>query len=354
MNKPVPSPVIPTTPGREQVAARHDQSHARSGSASLNVRYYRAMKPNRVYPLVVELPRAAAKTAAGASAPLVVKPVVAGAVVTPSEQAIELNPSGSEVTFHVAPVAKGTLKDARVEVSQQGRPVDTVPLKMKARTQRMTWILLLLTILLPGILAYYTYAHPLTGEVPGFARMEGKPVEKVRPSFGGGDPAPPRDPAPPKPPAEGTPATNAPLIIRSRSGNPGEVLQYKISDLLHKNLPGDKVDIDAFDTSIDLSSFNKTKDDYVVSDNPHDFLETIAYWSGNTYQFLCVGARDLYPAFLLALGLGALTLVSLIGHRTVRGKARKIGIRLPEGPSGSLGRTGGAREGMPATVEAAD
>jgi hypothetical protein len=352
MNKPVPSPIIPATLGREPAVARQDQGHARSGSVSLNVRFYKAMKPNRVYPLVVELPRATAKPTAGATAPLMVKPVVAGAVVTPAEQALDLNPSGGEATFHVAPVAKGILKDARVEVSQLGRTVDTIPLKMKSRTQRLTWILLLLTILLPGILIYYTTIAPLAGQVPGLHRFEGKVLEKKVPVGGGGAPdaqAQPRNPAEPPQAPDATP----PLVVRMRNGNSGEVLQYKISDLLHKNLPGDKIEIDLFNTSIDLSSFNKTKDDYVVSDHPHDFLESIALWGGNTYQFLCVGARDLYPSFLLAFGLGGLTLLSLVLHRTYRGKVAKRGIRLADGSSTTHARSAGAREGMPA-VEAVD
>jgi hypothetical protein len=351
MNKPVPSPAMPATPGREPAAARLDQGHARTGSVSLNVRYYKAMKPNRVYPLVVELPRAAAKPVAGANAPLVVKPIVGGAVVTPTEQAVELNPSGGEVTFHVTPVAKGTLPDARVEISQQGRPVDAIPLKMKARTQCMTWVLLLLTILLPSILAYYTYAQPLTGDVPRLTLPEGPQLAKQQPAGAGGGPDAPA-PAPPGPAA--APDGNSRLVVRMRNGQPGEVLQYKLSDLLHKNLPSGKIDIDLFDTNMDLSSFNTSRGDYVVSDTPHDYLEYAPLWLGKTYQFLCVGANDMYPAFVLSLVLGALTIISLILHGTYRGKTSRQGMRLFDGATGNPARSGGAREGMPAVVEVAN
>jgi hypothetical protein len=355
MNKPVPSPVMPATPGREPAPARLDQGHARSGSVSVNVRYYKSMKPNRVYPLVVELPRATAKPTAGSNSPLVVKPVVAGAVVTPSEQAMELTPSGGEATFHVTPVAKGRLTDARVELSQQGRRVDAVPLKMKAKTQRMTWILLLMTLIIPAVLAYYTNIAPLSGDVP---RMGiGQVMKHQIPAGGGGgdQPAPRPQGGPPLPAPPEAPDPSKGQVVRMIPGTPGEVLQYKVSSFLHRNLPGDKIETsDYIGKDIDLSSFNKTKDNYVVSEDTYDTIEYVSWWIGDKYQYLYASARDIYPAFILAIGLAGLTLLSLVAHRAYRGKTSRSGIRLLEGLPGNPARSGGAREGMPVVLEAAD
>src|SRR5438445_11556373 len=119
MNKPVPSPRIPAAGGRDPAPVRQDPGTGKFSPFQLNVRYYRVMKPHRVYPLVVELPRASAKPVAG-QAPLIVKPIIGGAVVTPAEQALDLNAAGGSLTFQVTPVAKGRMRDSRVELAQQG------------------------------------------------------------------------------------------------------------------------------------------------------------------------------------------------------------------------------------------
>jgi hypothetical protein len=297
------------------------------------------MKPHRVFPLVVELPRASAKPVAG-QAPLSVKPVIAGAVVAPSEQPLDLNPAGSSMSFQVTPLAKGRITGAHIEVLQQGRPVESIPLKMKAKTQRLTWLLLLATLIVPGVLLYYTSIAPLTGDVPKPSVR--KQIARQTPA---GAPAPAPD--------QGAPPTTT-QIAEPRLGMPGEVLQYKISHLIHKNCP--KPGYQYVDWLI------KEQDNYVVKEQPanpladetSDFVEWVAYWLGYAYQYLCTTATDLYPAFYCAMALGALTLLSLLSHRTLRGRARKSGIRIPESPASTQARSVSLREEPPTVVEAAD
>jgi hypothetical protein len=345
MNKPVPSPRIPVTAPREPATVRHDAAPAKSATFQLNVRFYRVMKPQRVYPLVVELPRASAKPVAG-QAPLIVKPVIAGAVVAPAEQALDLNPAGSSMTFQVTPLVRGRMHGAHIEVCQQGRPVESMPLKMKAKTQRLTWLLLLATFVVPGVLLYYTSIAPLTGDVPQPSVR--KQIARQNP---GGAPLPAGAPAPG--PDQGAQPTTT-QIAEPRPGMPGEVLQYKISHLIHKNCP--KPGYQYVDWLI------KDQENYVVKEQPvnpladetSDFVEWGAYWLGYAYQYLCTTATDLYPSFFCAMALGALSLLSLLSHRTLRGRARKSGIRISESAASTHARSATAREEPPTVVEAAD
>jgi hypothetical protein len=112
--------------------------------------------------------------------------------------------------------------------------------------------------------------------------------------------------------------------------------------------------VDLYFFSVDLSKVNQEKENYVVSDQPHDATESLAWWIGDKYQYLYMSAKDLYPAFFLALALGALTLLSWASHRTYRGKARRTGIRLPDCAPMSHTRSASSREEEAAVVQAAD
>jgi hypothetical protein len=98
------------------------------------------MRPNRVYPVVVGW-RGGARPAA----PVTVRLVIAGAQVVPAEQTLEPGGDG-RVTFYVTPLARGWMRGERLEVLQDGRKVQEIRLPCKATTQRLTWLLLLLTV----------------------------------------------------------------------------------------------------------------------------------------------------------------------------------------------------------------
>jgi hypothetical protein len=99
------------------------------------------MRPNRVYPVVVSW-----RGGARAAAPVTVRLVMAGAQVVPAEQILEPGGDG-RVTFYVTPISRGWLRGERLEVLQDGRKVQEIRLPCKATTQRLTWLLLLLTII---------------------------------------------------------------------------------------------------------------------------------------------------------------------------------------------------------------
>jgi hypothetical protein len=64
--------------------------------------------------------------------------------------------TGSTPAFYLTPLARGKLAQARLEVYSHGRLVQQIPLPLKATRQRLTWILLLLTILIPPSIYYFT------------------------------------------------------------------------------------------------------------------------------------------------------------------------------------------------------
>jgi hypothetical protein len=331
MKKPVPSPVFPVAGHREASAARQDSPHAKTAPIQLNFRFYSAMKPQRVYPLTVELPRGAAGKASTSAAPLVVKPVIAGAVVTPAEQTLDLTPSGGHVTFQVTPLAKGRLPEARVDVTQHGRLVERVRMLMRGRTQCATWVLFLLALIIPSVMVYFTSIAPLHGEVPILKKKAdvagGGKADESRPPAG-----PPRRNQPPQaggePPVGGLPAGDPPadaaqesaaepiIEVKMRGGSNGDVFQYRISPVIRNNSPEIPWVID-------------TKGPYAV-DGPKDGLEWALWGLGQAYEFLCAGAHSLYPSFWCAAALLALTAISLVARRTVRATIRKKDVRLAD------------------------
>ncbi len=138
-------------------------------------RYYRRMKPQRVYDLVVELQGAGTS----AASPVFVNPVIPGALVTPAEQTLDPMVAGSKATFHVTPLARGTLRGARLDVFQEIR------LGIRCVTQRLTWVLAALTVLVPAFLLYFTAGEPMVRVVKKFHEVPkaqaGKPgVEQLK------------------------------------------------------------------------------------------------------------------------------------------------------------------------------
>jgi cell division protein FtsN len=166
----------------EPSAARREAPVVRGRECQLGVRYYRRMRLQRIYRLVVEGPR----EGSGHAGLLVVRPLVPGAAVTPAEQELDATHAGARAEFAVTPLARGRLRAAQVEVRSHGRLVQTIPLSMRATTQRLTWLLLALTILVPLFLLNATKYHKLSG-------TKFLDTPKIEPAKGGPAPAP--DPA---------------------------------------------------------------------------------------------------------------------------------------------------------------
>lgn len=137
------------------IAKKLDQGAVpRSGSLPCNLvaRFSRQMKPQRVYPLVVKL-RRNKKPEEGPLGTLHLRPVIPGAIVTPTDYTLDLDHPETKPPFYITPLARGWLRNARLEIFQQGRLIGTIALPMKAVRQTLTWFLLFLTIAIP----YSTY-----------------------------------------------------------------------------------------------------------------------------------------------------------------------------------------------------
>src|SRR5947209_9289053 len=75
-------------------------------SLPLVLRFYSTLRLQRLHPLTV----AVGKVSRGSTvAPVVIRPVIAGAVVTPAEERLDPAQSGAKATFQVAPLVQGPL-----------------------------------------------------------------------------------------------------------------------------------------------------------------------------------------------------------------------------------------------------
>jgi hypothetical protein len=160
MKEPAPPTVKPAaTPDTRQPI--HPEVRRPDGPQHrVRVRFYRRMRVQRLYPMVVEVEQLAdhrpvAKTPTGA---VRVRPVIPGAQVTPAEQDVDVGQRGPKATFAVTPLACGALRDARLEVYQHGRLLQQVALPMQGSQQRLTWVLLFATVLVPA-LVYYLFSY---------------------------------------------------------------------------------------------------------------------------------------------------------------------------------------------------
>ncbi len=162
-----PPPKGNPSPGKEPVR-RIDHGTGQGKSLPLRFRYFSVMRTQRVFPLTVEVPEGASSVLANANT-LAIKPSIPGAFVEPHEQILDASKPKNSVTFQVTPIAKGKIPGAFVKVFQHGRLLQDIPVRMKSTTQRLTWVLALLTILLP-LAANYMKEHPLRGQIPREAK----------------------------------------------------------------------------------------------------------------------------------------------------------------------------------------
>jgi hypothetical protein len=131
------------------------------------VRFRTKMKDGQVFPLVVvlqeegkALPKKKEDFLPDSSKPmLTVYPIIPGAQVSPVNVDVSPMP-GAEAKFMVAPVARGKLRDARVELRSGGKVVSSVPLSMTVSRRRLTKFLAFLTIAVPCVLLYVR-THPM-------------------------------------------------------------------------------------------------------------------------------------------------------------------------------------------------
>jgi hypothetical protein len=172
------------TSGSRSSSSHGDAKKPKGHSFDLRLRYYNRMKLQRVFPLIVEVPFGV-NTKGPTGVTVELRPVVAGAVVTPASQRLDVTRPGAQAIFQVAPLARGRLPAAHVDVIHEGRTIQELRMGMKAGTQRMTWLLLLLTLVLPPLFYHYTVFEPLKDTIPlraiSHAQPAPQPPENAQP-----------------------------------------------------------------------------------------------------------------------------------------------------------------------------
>jgi len=138
-------------------AVRASVREERSGPTlpPLQVRYYRRMHRQRVYAVTVSWHNKDERRPPAGTGPVLLRLLMAGAQVVPSEQPLDPARRDARATFYVTPLARGWLRGERLEVLVDGRKVQEMPLMVNVSSQKMTWVLLALTILVPWCLLTY-------------------------------------------------------------------------------------------------------------------------------------------------------------------------------------------------------
>ena len=118
----------------------------------LKVTYYRRMSLQRVYGVTVAWHNRDKRRPPAGTGPVLVRLLMAGAQVVPSEQPLDPAKPDAKAAFYVTPLARGWLRHECLEVLLNGRKVQELPLPAKVTSQKMTWLFLVLAFLVPWFL----------------------------------------------------------------------------------------------------------------------------------------------------------------------------------------------------------
>jgi hypothetical protein len=356
-------------------AKRKDTHEVRRGAATAEqpcpvvVRYHCRMRLQRVFPLIVEVKRGDRQPESGAgSLPAIVRPVIPGALVVPAEEKIDASVPGSQVVFHVTPLARRRLPEARVEVHQKHRQVQPIPLNIKVTTQRLACLLLALAVLVPWGLSELA-RHPLQGDVYDFPSPAVGKEQRAPPAPKGGVPRPKEvvgleeRPAPenivagllvlvqPGMPKGGPmgggmpqggfpggppPDASASTTPRARAGSPDEVLRDRLRAWVHANFPQNSSVTDWIASTAYGQEFHQ---DQQRPGGAEEGRREVVYndfasWLSWLYRWilsLTEGGIHLYVGLVLL----ALAVVAWVVHRTAWSYERRVLVFAASGDAGA-------------------
>src|SRR4051812_14464679 len=92
--------------GSRSSSSRSDGKKVKGLTFDLRLRYHNRMTLQRVYPLIVEVPHGV-NIHGPTGVTVELRPVVAGAVVTPAVQRLDVTRPGAQAVFQVAPLVRG-------------------------------------------------------------------------------------------------------------------------------------------------------------------------------------------------------------------------------------------------------
>ncbi len=124
----------------------------------MRVRYYRQLKPQRVHTAEVSWQHSAEP----ARGEITVRLLAAGAQVVPSELTMDCSKPDAKAVFYVTPLARGWLRNEKLEVLAHHRKVQEIPMASKVVGQKLTWLLLILTFFVPWFITEFVKHSPMT------------------------------------------------------------------------------------------------------------------------------------------------------------------------------------------------
>ncbi len=283
MAKSAPEPVRPKpTPATTPSGPAREEAPGPS-LPPLKVTYYLRMKRQRVYAVTASWYHPEKRRPPPGAGPVVLRLLMAGAQVVPSEQSLDPAKPDAKATFYVTPLARGWLRHECLEVLVGGRKVQEIPLAAKVTSQKMTLALFLLAIVLPWVLLAFFKYSTLQEDKQTLMKeaLQARLVDQVK--------------------------------ILDRTG--GTVLENAIAD----NVPP-------------LPA--------VVKDNVpvvQDGLDKSSEFIGNLYDRLCAWTKNHYLAYYTCISLLFLTVVSGWVHREKRKHRYGKPVPLASGQAGQPG-----------------
>lgn len=150
---------MPETIAREKLTpAGRGEGRSERHLPALRVRYYRQLKPQRVHTAEVYW-HGSGEPARGE---ITVRLLAAGAQVVPAEQNLDCAKPDVKAVFYITPLARGWLRNEKLEVLANNRKVQEIPLASKVVGQKFTWFLLLCTLLVPWFITEFIKHSPMT------------------------------------------------------------------------------------------------------------------------------------------------------------------------------------------------
>jgi len=282
-----PEPSKKSKETKPEAEAKSDKTAPQEPRLHLQCRYYWKMKPQRVFPLTVELPKKKEppKIEGGV---VVVRASIPGAEVTPQEQRLDVTQAGNKVHFYVTPLARGRLPDAHLEVFVPGQPRLDVKLGMRASGQKLAGTLLLLALLVPWLIGQYTV---------GPWRPTGRVTYSIRDAIN-------------------------PNIERriEREGRPEEVVGKNVKEFFEKDIGKKPLLNEKWSDGPEFLS------DFVLS-------ESASKWASSTYEWTLLAVRDFRLRTILFIFLLLLSFVAWSFGRPRRTLVRKsIPLKQSETP----------------------
>jgi hypothetical protein len=148
-------------PATQRAPAR-DAGRGSGRAPALSVRYWKKMRINKVYPVVVSWSGAGRD----GGEPVSVRVVMAGAQVVPNELVMDPNEPRATATFYVTPLANGGLRGEKVEVLHQGQKIQEIRIPCNVTSQRGTLVWLFLALFIPWLMLHFFMYSPIGYKPP--------------------------------------------------------------------------------------------------------------------------------------------------------------------------------------------